>query len=273
MLERLRVIAWSHYVMVAAGSASIEDFEKRYSKPKGIIYLSSGLWAKYMRGEVIPQGSLSGARSSLVERLDKAYPATAAIFHHPVWPLLDFDRLLGPARLQEYLWTMGLQSRKSLIHVPVAVTGPGKLPFWKLHATDMDQSRKWSDVPGLDGLAICLIEARLAYLAQRENLFVNSILGAMGRIERLGKSEAFQPKRMQTALLLVEGLCIRYAQCMVSEAQSAAKDHEKHVDGIRRWARGHEARRAAHLASLSISSANTFNSWMRKIRADDCDCV
>lgn len=260
------MIVWSHHVMAAGGMTSVEEFENRFSKYTRQIRLSSGLWARYMRGEVMPQGSLAGNKSSLVARLDVEYPGTATIFYHPLWELLDFDRLFGPAQLKQHYMLMGKHVWKHFVASPSgAALDIEKLRFWKSHSGDVARMRRWGQINGLDGLAVCLIEARLGYLGQIEADFVSGMLGAMGRIARLRDTESFAAKRMQSALLVIEQMCVRYAECLVIQGPPSGESHEEFWQALRNWQKGLETRAHAHYQTLSMTSGKTYLTWVKQI--------
>ena len=204
--------------MEAAGADQAAQMEKQFLRQKPVVRLSSGLWPRYLRGDVLPQGSLEGHRSSLVARLDKIYPGTESIFNHPVWELLDFDRLLGPRDLKRHYLTLGGDIYDELTLLPPGVeefVDYEKLSFWR----ERNESRNevWRYLSDLDGIAVCLIEARLDYLAQDLGGFFQAMLGAGHEFIRLGKSPVFQDDKSRAALLLMELMAQRYASCLIQE--------------------------------------------------------
>ena len=276
--------------MAAGGMTSVEEFENRFSKYTRQIRLSSGLWARYMRGEVAPQGSLSGSESSLVDRLDKEYPGTAAIFHHPIWELLDFDRLLGPAQLKQLLLRMGQNVWEPFVKVGFSrrsnraesVSG-----FWKKPITVESRQYEWEDLDGLDALAVYLIDARLGYLAQYEADFGRAMWQMRCHFPGLLQSEPFCSwRRMASALLVMEAMCIRFARHMVLEEPEvpyfggyddddgahpddmlALEDkisHEEVCLACRKWIEEWKQRKASHMRSLSTSSVAVFADWTKQ---------
>lgn len=279
LLERLRVIVWSHHVMAAGGMTSVEEFENRFSKYTRQIRLSSGLWARYMRGEVAPQGSLSGSESSLVGRLDVEYPGTAAIFHHPLWELLDFDRLLGPAQLKQLLLRMGQNVWEPFVKVGFSrrsnraesVSG-----FWKKPLTVESRQYEWEDLDGLDALAVYLIDMRLGYLAQSEADFARAMWAARCHFPRLAQSEPFQSwRRMVSALLVIEAMCIRLAGYLILDQPETfdddemMEDHQVFCRAYRKWSEEWDDRKASHMRLLSKSSAAVFSDWTKQVARMD----
>jgi len=252
--------------MAAGGMASVEEFENRFSKYTRQIRLSSGLWARYMRGEVMPQGSLAGNKSSLVARLDVEYPGTATIFYHPLWELLDFDRLLGPAQLKRHYMVMGKDVWKHFVASSASATTSDieQLRFWKASCSEGDLMRRWGGIGGLDGLAACLIEARLGYLGQVEADFARGILGTRGRFAKLRDMEVFAPKRMQSALLVLERMCIRYAQYLIAEGPLTSRN-AGHLTVLGHWREGWQARSHEHSESLPTTFAKTYLDWGKQV--------
>lgn len=277
--------------MAAGGMTSVEEVENGFSKSTRQIRLSSGLWARYMRGEVVPRGSQSGSEESLVDRLDKEYPGTAAIFHHPLWELLDFDRLLGPAQLKQLLLRMGED-----VWEPFVKLGTSRRPnrakivpsFWKRPMTVDSRQLAWKELDGLDAVAVYLIDARLGYLAQKEADFGRAMWETRCHLPGLLQSEPFQSwPRMVSALLVMEAMCIRLASHLILKEPEThnfidyddddddndpddrlAMDEEiSHGDlckACRKWIEEWSQRKAAHMRSLSTSSVAVFADWTKQ---------
>ncbi len=196
--------------MAAAGAATAQEFESTLSGMLGRQRLSGGLWGRYLRGDVLPQGSAAKEGQSLVMRIDRALPGTAATFYHPVWELLDFKKLLGPDQLRELYLQMGKDVWEGMVDLR-----PGDQPvlrsdafhFWRRRKLEHYQSQKIRAMSVLDGIASSLIEARMAYFAQDRSDVLNSMSEAYIHLMRAEEDDTlFGSLRMQSVVLLLEGM-------------------------------------------------------------------
>ena len=254
--------------MEAAGAEQAAQMEKLLLRQKPAIRLSSGLWPRYLRGDVLPQGSLEGSRSSLVVRLDKIYPGTESIFNHPVWELLDFDRLLGPRDLKRLYLALGGEIFGELTLLPPGVeelVDYEKLSFWR--ARDENRSEVWKYLPDLDGIAVCLLEARLDYLAQDVGGFVQAMLGAGHEFIRLGKSPVFQDDKSRAALLLMEMMAQRYASCLVQDDPFMEDEFPDLCLQIDHWQESWNVRAQLHHAKPWEQRKFPFKYWVDKLKS------
>lgn len=239
------------------------QFEKLISKSRRSIHLSSGLWPRYLRGDVMPRGSLERRKANLVSRLEDLRPGTSKVFYHAAWELLDFQRLLGPAQLRtlcmtmdEKVWTRFVSGSRNESERPAG----GPTPFWKVDRSVADLQRNWSQTPGFDGLAVCLIEARMGYLAQDEVRFTNAILGAASRLARLAKTPGFQLQRQQSALLLLESSCLHLAEHFIVRPSGTNSQLSLMVQNRRDEC---ESRTQAHLGLLTKPARALFLKWAK----------
>lgn len=251
--------------MTAFGATQADQFEKLISKSHRSIHLSSGQWPRYLRGDVMPQGSLERHKANLVARLDRIHQGTAEIFYHPIWELLDFHRLLGPGQLltlymsmDETVWTHFVNCNWDESGMPDG----GATPFWKIDRNAADLQRKWSQIPGFDGLAVCLIEARMGYLAQDEVKFTDAILAASSKLVKMAKAPEFQFQKQLSALLVLERMCL----CLAEQLIVFTRDPEGGDDQLSlmvlhlsdKW----RQRAQAHLDSLTKPAAALFAKWV-----------
>lgn len=264
LIERLRVIVWSHHVLAASGAASIQDFESMYAKSGRKVVLSSGLWARYMRGEVIPQGAKDDRARSLIARMNKEFPGTARVYRHPVWEVLDLGRLLGPEELKHAYLELDLSVSEPFIARGYDLLGlapPAASIFWRAHENEGRRMHFLKRLQGLDGLTASLIEARMDYLAQNERTLFNSLSVAHATCKNLTNSPAFDFKRMMSAALLIECICISFLDQLLiqgpssDEARSQRRRNAKGLreDWLERW--------TEHRSTLSINSRKKFEAW------------
>ncbi len=254
--------------MAAAGAEQPAQMEKLLLKQKPLVRLSSGLLPKYLRGDVLPQGSLEGHRSSLVVRLNKIYPGTESIFIHPVWDLLDFDRLLGPRDLKRHYLTLGGAAYDELTLLPPdleKLPDHEKVSFWRYR--NEDRNEVWECLPDLDALAVCFIEARLDYLAQDEEGFIQAMLGAGHEFIRLAKSPVFQDDKTRSALLLMEMMALRYASCIVQEDPLLRRFRADLCQLIDHWKESWSVRAQLHQGKPWEHKKFPFGYWVDKFKS------
>lgn len=249
--------------MAEVDTTQAGQFEKLISKSRRGIHLSSGLWPRYLRGDVMPLGSLEKRKENLVSRLENLCPGTSKVFHHAAWELLDFQRLLGPARLRtlyvtmdKKVWTRFVSNTRGENGVPA----DDPTPFWKVDRSVADLQRSWSQAPGFDGIAVCLIEARMGYLAQDEVKFTNAILGAASRLARLAKTPGFQLQRQQSALLLLEFSCLHLAEHFIVHPSNTDLQLSLMVQNRRDEC---NSRTQAHLGLLTKPARSLFLKWAK----------
>jgi len=239
------------------------------------VYLSGGLWPRYLRGDATPKGGRAGHTFSLVARLDGIYPGTAEVFHHPVWELFGFDRQLAPKRLRELYMCMGTQVWMPFVEVPIddektLLLDAGPFPFWKIHGSDAALQSKWSQIPGLDGVAVCLIEARMGYLGQNEATFANAILGAYLRLAKLSGDSAFQFSKQQSALLLLRAMCLHLVAYLVI-VRGGRTPEDEIVRMIRFRDKEWQKEKDSHLKSLSQPARSAFQKWSDQVLTHEHD--
>lgn len=202
----------------------------------GHLRLSSGLWGRYLRGEVLPQGSVGKEGLSLVARIDRALPGTASTFYHPVWELLDFRRLIGPDDLRDLYLSMGEEVWSGMVDLQTGEeTGLQKeaFHFWRDRYLSEEQSLKIRSMATLDGIAAALIEARMAYFAQDRSDFVDAMMNVSIQLSTAKESELFQTRRMKSALLIVKGIWLQEMGRLLIDPP-ALLDYEKYLRKLRK---------------------------------------
>ncbi len=255
--------------MAASGAATAQEFELVLSGMPGRLRLSSGLWGRYLRGDVLPQGSSAKEGQSLVLRIDRVLPGTAATFYHPVWELLEFKKLLGPDRLRELYLQMGKEVWEGMVDLR-----PGDQPvlrsdafhFWRRRKLEPVHSSKIRSMSMLDGIAAGLIEARMAYLAQDRIDFLNSMCESYIHLMR-GKEDVdlFGSLRMQSTLALLKGVWLREMGRLaidppaLSEVEQVVRD--MFSDATNTW----EEECDQQLAKLPRHMAVQFRRWLRLV--------
>lgn len=256
--------------MAAFGATQADQFERLISKSHRSIHLSSGQWPRYLRGDVMPQGSLEKHKANLVERLNEIHKGTSEIFYHPIWPLFDFDRLLGPRQLKDLYTEMSPSVWENFVQFSTAKDGtitPKKSPFWKPYMSPEDLEMELAAIKGLDGVAACLIESRMAYLGQFDDDCVNAVLGAYTHLHSLTQASEFQFPKAQSVLLVLKAMLLRFASCLIADSQYEKYGAQKLCEIFEfrqtEWKRHAEA----HQRTLSMPAAMLFTKWTRQARA------
>lgn len=252
--------------MEASGVTSAEEFELRYTKARGKIHMSRGLWSRYLRGETLPQSATTSRGRTLIERLDTEYPGTAEIFFHPIWKLLDFTQLLGPEQLlQQYrllseeIWLQFVACAEQFhpSEPPIPAT------FWPADQSNGARRVRLSKLSGLDGITACIIESRMGHLSQVEERFVISMLIAWRHFQALRLRAPFRTPRMYSALLAMEGHCIGYVEKLTIAVQPCGEKHTELRSLARKWQVHWIQRCKGHMKTLSPSSLRVFREWLK----------
>lgn len=248
--------------MLAAKSSHVQEFEALLRKLHR-IRLASGLWSRYMRGEVVPQGALINSPNSLVQRIGKVFPDTSFAFHTPLWDLLAWEPSINPTELKSIYLSLG-----DAVHVHFVARveeqgkrGPPELGrFWHLKKTNEGRRlvlQKFLDDPWIF-LIVCLLEARMAYAAQDIEAFADCQQLASEVLAYLQKNPQFQIKRLRGVLLLMEALCL---DALLTNVESPPPINQTHLlakdssySAIKYWAQ----RCVLHIHTLSSSSRKTF---------------
>lgn len=249
--------------MTASGSTLVQEFEESLKARSLKVQLSNGLWSRYMRGEVIPQGARGATGATLIERIEAIYPGTANSFHSPLWELMEFDRLLGPhelkdmfLRLSEETWTRFVANYKSASTAAVAASR-----YWLARTSGEELLRNLSELKGFDGLSSCLIMARLGYLRQEEGLFVACMHEAREILDTIRRSAAFAAPKMQSVSLLIEGLWLAHAKHHLVTAPRVREDVHRLSDYTVRWEKEWETVTDDHAEALPRTSRAVFEKW------------
>ncbi len=252
--------------MAASGQASAQAFERRFSGQDSQIQISRGLWSRYLRGEVIPKDGLERAKDSLVSQLNKEFPGTEAIFHHPIWLLIDCDAPYSP----NLLWFLFVQLDESVWRhfvatVPVAKNKlkPLNIPFWKVHRGEYERIKLLRELDGLDGLAACLIEARMGYFTQSFDLYANSMAAARDLFPKLRKNKLFTPVKVQLALLIMEGFCLLHLTLTLRALAITDMRLDSRNEKASAWRQDWSTRCKVQGGKLKGKARASFNEWLK----------
>lgn len=264
-------------VQARSGQETAEEFEQLLNRRSKRTILTKGQWSRHLRGDVSPQGSKSGTPNSLVDRIEQWYPGTKLTFHHPVWRLLDFEFLLGPRELQQIYLGMD-EDVWEYFHFDQEFCEEGARPedlfFWKPSLPDDElRMRILKDIDGFDGVAVGLIEARMAYLAQIPMEFVFFMKYAVNRLRSCPSTMPFLAgSKGRSILLTVEGICVLHtAQLLTHVARHPTED----LEILRKEGRQPQSPKAHaahmyeswadrcldHLRTLSPKALRTFQMW------------
>jgi len=222
-------------VLDLSGMPDAKAFEENLAK-KHKILIGKGLWARYLRGDVLPQGALSGAKASLPHRLNSIYPGTARLFFDDVWSLLEWQRTLDLNSLRKMYLNLGddvavhfvskVSSKRERVYTMEAT-------FWHLNKTIEERKRVLRLFTLWNRLVVDLLEARMAYAAQRPEVFVFCQLDASVALRDLQRHAADRKSPLVGLLLMMEGICLDVLLVHVMEQKS---DNPK-MDQLRHKAR------------------------------------
>jgi hypothetical protein len=249
--------------MESSGAVLVQELEERLRAKSRKVLLSDGLWARYMRGEVLPQGARGSGAATLIERIEAIYPGTAAFFHSPLWELMDFNKVLGPhelksmyLRLGKRTWARFVSNYKSASTEAVAAAR-----YWKIRHSREELLGHLRELTGLEGLSACLIEARLGYLRQEESAFMDSMLEGRRLMREVAHSSPFATPKMQSALLLIEGLWIAHVRQQVLAAPRVREATHPVSELAKDWERDWAAMSRDHSDTLPKASRAAFERW------------
>lgn len=252
--------------MAYSGQTSAQAFESRFTGQDKGIQISRGLWSRYLRGEVIPKDGLERAKDSLVKQLNRRFPGTEAIFHHPIWLLIYCDAPYSP----DLLWFLFVQLDESVwrhfvITAPTANNKlrPLRIPFWKVHRGERERIELLRELDGLDGLAACLIEARMGYFTQNFSLYANSMAAARDLFPRLREDKFFASARVQAALLIMEGFCAQNLAATLSALAGTDMRLDSRNEKATAWREDWALRCRVQYAKLKGKTKASFKAWLK----------
>lgn len=254
--------------MAVSGAVQADQFEKLISKSRLDIHLSSGLWPRYLRGDVMPQGSLERHKTNLVFRLERFRPATADIFYHPIWELFNFDKLLGPrelrtiyAGLNKSVWEPFMSHNIN----PDESPNFERSPFWKILHSPESLNEALSQIDGFDGVAVCLIEARMAYLAQDEDEFTIAMMAAYSHLDALAKNPEFEFPKLQSAFLVLQTMCLRFVGFLMPYLLVPPSSGDDMCELFQARYGDWNKKIRAHAKSLPRHAASQFAKWSNQV--------
>lgn len=272
LAHRFRVVAWSHFVKLHSGKC--KDIELVGWLSERGIELSLGLWSRYMRGEVSPQHSLSGdvMAKTLVKRIDDLVVDSASLFYHPLWDLLDFSQLLSPVelkflslKLEAGFWPLLVRDQPRLRNneKPNDFWYRGPLgDDWVSQLNPRSSAVSPVSPVSLDALAMSMVHARMAYLAQDLVSLVKAHRVGCSIMKALPEHQLFnKQERMKSLLLWIEDSCHAHLKGAFrnitdrSQPEGNAYEHKAALAG------DHQLRVEKHKKTLSKSSRETFARW------------
>ena len=251
--------------MGMAGFEQADQFEDWCAELAKPIRLSRGLWGRYLRGDVIPQGAREGLPHALVHRLNVHVHKSADCYYHPLWKLLDFEVMLGPVELKDmyldlddrYFEFTSYESKDLWEGTKVQ-----ELMFWRPPVEDDSRLEMLSDFEGIDGLAACLIEARMDFLAQKPVDFIGSLMQA-ARCSRAMKFPFPTPNthRMLSVRLTIEGIFLHYGLQMLRTGPMTNEGSLDPREKLFRWCMNWNAQVQKHRLRLSHMEDKMFFRW------------
>lgn len=262
--DRLRVAFWSNSVLQASGLTEIRELEWLLNEQNG-LGISSGLWSRYMRGKVLPQGSLGeGRRKAMVFRVEEIFPGTAELFYFPIWRFLEWNSQVDFEHVRDgYLWLdrkVAARFVSSDYVYPSSVKRPLS-GFWHIKIKPDDRLTLLSELDLWDRLLLCLLESRMSYAAQNIAPFVHNQLLAAMTLAELASKEEFHTKRLRSTFLAMEGLCLIPLMLNVEAAEDVRSTvDQQYRDYLENW----RLRFGGHLRTLSENSILGLLDWINE---------
>ncbi|RFO95344.1 hypothetical protein DIC66_19150 [Rhodoferax lacus] len=201
---------WSAAVIHISGIQDAKAFEENLAE-KHNIQIGKGLWARYLRGDVVPHGALSGSKTSLPHRLEAIYPGTAKNFYDVMWTLLDWTSDIDLDTLRATYISLGDEVAVHFVSkVPVGRERvyPMGASFWHMNKTVDERKRLLRSFNPRIRLLVGLLEARMAFAAQRPEPFVHILLEACTACGEMHKSQVAAGNPVARLMLMMEGLCL-----------------------------------------------------------------
>lgn len=248
-------------MLLASKAQNVQELEALLRRQHR-IQLASGLWSRYMRGEVVPQGALTNSPNSLVHRVGKVLPETLFAFQTPLWGLLVWETSVNPTELKSIYLSLDDNIH---VHFVARVEEQGqRVPtklgrFWHLKKTNEGRRTALKECADYwTYLVVCLLEARMAYAAQNIEAFVDCQLQACEVLSGFQQAPQFQTKRLKGVLLLMEAMCLDALLTNAEIPPPVNPSHQKARDSsylaIKRWA----DRCLSHIHKLPPSSQKAF---------------
>ncbi len=270
--DRIRVMFWADSVLMSSGAQNIKEMELLLSHRKNLgIRIASGLWARYLRGDVAPQGAKLRAKGNLVDRLDKVYPRTAEVFHHPAWSLLNWNPVIDLAEMRQDYLNLGDEVCLHFFAPSIERGDRGyssQTQFWHLAKTNAERHRVINElaIDPWQKIQLALMEAKMAFAAQRQESFVDCQSMACKFMAELSVQVGTDRPRIQAGFLMMEALALTGLRlCIACEpaplAPKATLMIKKGEDLEINWRRRYSARQSA------------WPSWLRRsAETEVCQC-
>lgn len=166
----LRTIAWVDAVVVKSKkSISALELEFQPPLPKGKAYRSrSYIWQKYKKGIVVPRSDIGlDGKDGLVQRVDKRYPGTAAVFNSPLWELCS-QTPIEMSQVKAVYCSFPPALRKQFV-------GKADAKFWRKPCDPDELCESLLRERSLNGLVALVCLAREAEAIQSPSLYRASV--------------------------------------------------------------------------------------------------
>jgi hypothetical protein len=267
IVNRLRVSLWSQLVFLASGFDEVQELEALFDKTPR-LKLASGLWSRYMRGEVLPQGASDFLeKRNLIHRVAKLFPEPFEVFYAPFWNFLVWDPFVDLDLMKACYLTLddGINVwfvARDEIDGERKATRYGQ--FW-YHKRAIDARRKIvANVNAWDGLLICLLEAKMSFGAQDVEAFADSQMLACKTIEKLREVPEYQTKRLQGVFLTMEALCLDTLVRNLAAHTPLSKNQAQIRERVREMKKLWNTKCYEHAECLSKSSRQAFVQTLEK---------
>lgn len=268
VIERLRTALWSNWVMAFSGATTSKEFEERVLRQKNSLTLSKGLWSRYLRGDIAPQGAKDKSKRHLVYRLGKNCPDSVRIYDHAMWELLRFRSNMGPDEIKQIYFQFDESVWRSVLLLdehPFSDAEIEQAQFWHRPCNSDNFIEICKEVPFCDVVALSLCEAQMAYLRQDELKFVSYIVFAGKAFAIFANRYAQENRRLAAIFLVLEGLCLEQALKMTTVELTSTTERTEDRARLFDWHQKWLSRCKLHSDALSPINQKLFLFWLKDV--------
>lgn len=209
--DSLRVSYWSNQLFISSGLDDIQGFEALL-RDRHDISLASGLFGRYIRGDAIPQGALSGSDDTLVHQLEAIFPGSSHAFFSQVWEMLVWSPDVDLTEMRSRYLALGDYVHIHFVRNVSSQYGRDPVPangFWYLPKSSANLGPCIGAAPAKVRLQLALLEAKMAYAGQRYESFVIAQSSACDILaSQQLENTAPVARRLKGVLLAMEALCL-----------------------------------------------------------------
>ncbi|MBB1073420.1 hypothetical protein HUU62_03215 [Rhodoferax sp. 4810] len=268
VIERLRTAMWSNWLMVSYAATTSKEFEESVLRQRNALTLSKGLWSRYLRGDITPQGANDKSKRHLIHRLSKDHPFPMRIYDHPMWGLMHFRSNMGPDEIKQIYFRFDKSLWRSLLLLddhPFSASEIEQAQFWHRPCDTNNFIEICKEAPFCDVVGLCLCEAQMAYLRQDEPKFVFYIVFAGKAFAIFANRYAQENRRLAAIFLVLEGLCLEQALKMTTVELTSTTERTEDRARLFDWHQKWLSRCKLHLDALSPINQKLFLFWLKDV--------